>query len=100
MEIKINVDNINYDSVLKVLLPLLNKNSGGSENKIANKFIKMLGKGNFASKMLSLIPQESKDNMVMSFVNDQKDFIIGMISEKMSEFGIEAEINDIEISMD
>ena len=50
--------------------------------------------------MLSLIPQESKNNMVMHFVNDQRDFIINMISEKMSEVGIEAEIKDIEISKD
>lgn len=100
MEIRINVDNINYDSIIKVLLPLLSKNAGTSENKIANKFISMFGKGNFASKMLSLIPQESKDNMVMHFVNDQKDFIIETLSKKMDEFGIEAEIKNIEISKD
>lgn len=99
MEIKINIDNINYDSILKVLLPLLNKNNSESENKMKNKLLSMFG-GPFASKMLSLIPQESKDNMVMHFVNDQKDFIINMLSEKMSEVGIEAEIKDIEISKD
>lgn len=100
MEIKINVENINYDSIVKVLLPLLSKQSDSTENKIASKFIGMFGKGNFASKMLSFIPQESKDNMVMHFVNDQKDFIIEALSKKMDEFGIEAEIKDIEISKD
>ena len=99
MEIKINVDNINYDSIVKALMPLLNKNSDGTDNKMKNKILSMFG-GGFTTKMLSLIPQESKDNMVMHFVNDQKDFIINMISEKMSEHGIEAEIKDIEISKD
>ncbi len=99
MEIKIKVDNINYDSIVKVLLPLLNKNNSESENKMKNKLLSMLG-GPFASKMLSFIPQESKDNIVMHFINDQRDFIINMISEKMSEYGIEAEIKDIEISKD
>ena len=99
MEIKIKVDNINYDSVVKVLLPLLSKNNGESDNKMKNKIFGMFG-GPFASKMLSLIPQESKDNIVMHFVNDQKEFIIDMISEKMSRTGIEAEIKDIEISKD
>jgi len=100
MEIRINVDNINYDSIVKAIFPLLGKNDGAAENKMANKFIRMFGKGNFASKMLSLIPQESKDNMVMHFVNDQKDFIIETLSKKMNEFGIEAEIKNIEISKD
>lgn len=99
MEIKINVDNINYDSIVKVLVPLLNKNNDESENKMKNKVLSMFG-GPFASKMLSFIPQESKDNMVMHFVNDQRDFIINMISEKMRETGIEVEIKDIEISKD
>ena len=62
-----------------------------------NKILSMFG-APFASKMLSLIPQESKDNIVMHFINDQRDFIINMISEKMSEYGIEAEIKDIALS--
>lgn len=99
MEIRIKVDNINYDSIVKVLLPLLNKNNSENENKMKNKILSMFG-APFASKMLSLIPQESKDNIVMHFINDQRDFIINMISEKMSEYGIEAEIKDIEISKD
>lgn len=97
MEIKIKVENINYDSIVKVLLPLLNKNNGESDNKMKNKIIGMFG-GPFASKMLSFIPQESKDNMVMHFVNDQKEFIISIIKKKLVEFGIEVEINDIEIN--
>lgn len=97
MEIKIKVDNINYDSILKAVLPLLSKNGSEKENKLKNRIMKMFS-GPFAFKMLSLIPQESKDNMVMSFVNDQKDFIIEVLSEKMGEYGIEAEIKDIEIS--
>lgn len=98
-EIVVKVNNINCDSIIKVLLHLLNKNNGESDNKMKNKILSMFG-GPFAFKMLSLIPQESKDNMVMHFVNDQRDFIINMICEKISKAGIEAEIKDIEISMD
>ncbi len=100
MEIKIKVDNINYESILKVLMPLLSENKGDSEKKIASKFIAMFGKGTLATKMISLIPQDAKDNMVMHFVNDQKDFIISIIKEKLGELGIEVQINDIEITKD
>ena len=98
MEIRIKVDNINYESIVKVLMPLLNNNKEASENKIASKFMGMFGKGTLATKMLSLIPQESKDNMVMHFVNDQKEFIISTIKKKLGELGIEVDIDDIEIT--
>ena len=43
MEIRIKVDNINYDSIVKALLPLLNKNNGERDNKMKNKILSMFG---------------------------------------------------------
>lgn len=100
MIIRIKIDNIDYASVLKVLAPLISKVNTSADDNKAGKLIGMLGKGGISSGMLSLIPQETKDNMLITLVNGQKESILKLIRGLLKKHGIGVDVEDIELSED
>lgn len=101
MEIKIKIDDIDYASVLNVLMPLLAGSGTEIQDKSVQTVISLLGKSNdLSSKLFSVISQETKDNMCIQLMNSKKDFIIDTFSKLLSKNNISAKIKDIEFKND
>ncbi len=97
MNININIDNIDYDSIIDFVLPLLKENAKNSDSigmKALSKILSM--PGDIPKKMLSALSDEQKNDIVISLVNANSEKIIAAIEKSLAEKGITIDIKDIE----
>lgn len=95
MKIKAEIGSIDYDNIIKNALPLLKEKSDSKIMNIISGIINMPGE--LPLKMISAIPQETKNELVAYIINSKKDAIINVISESLAKRGFPVEISDIEI---
>lgn len=95
MEIKVTVNDIDYDTIIKNALPLLKEKSDNKIVKIVAGIIDM--PGDLPLKMISTIPQETKNEFVAYIVNLKKDAIANIITESLGKKGFPIEVGDIEM---
>ncbi len=98
MEVKIKVKDLDYDNLIKAVIPILKETAKSSDNcklKILSNVLKM--PGDIPVKMLSVLPQKKKDEIVAYLLNHYKDKIIIWIQDSLKDKGFIIEIDDIEI---
>lgn len=95
MQIKAKIDKIDYDNIIKNALPILKEKSDSKIMNIISGIINMPGE--LPLKMISAIPQETKNELVAYIINSKKDAIINIITESLSKRGFPVDISDIEI---
>ncbi len=95
MEIKVKVNDIDYDMIIKNALPLLREKSDNKIVKIIAGIIDMPGE--LPLKMISTIPQDTKNELVSYIVNLKKDAIAEIITESLGKKGFPIEVGDIEV---
>lgn len=95
MEIKVTVNDIDYDTIIKNALPLLKEKSDNKIVKIVAGIIDM--PGDLPLKMISTIPQETQNELVAYIVNLKKDTIANIITESLGKKGFPIEVGDIEM---
>lgn len=95
MKIKAEIGSIDYDNIIKNALPLLKEKSDSKIMNIISGIINMPGE--LPLKMISAIPQETKNDLVAYIINSKKDAIINVMSESLAKRGFPVEICDIEI---
>lgn len=98
MQITAEIGNIDYDNIIKNALPLLKEKSDSKIMNIISGIINMPGE--LPLKMISAIPQETKNDLVAYIINSKKDAIINVMSESLAKRGFPVEICDIEIITD
>lgn len=99
MEIKIKVNEIDYESLIRASLPVLKKKAKTSDSgtlKLVAGILEM--PGDIPLKMLSALSKEKKDEIVIYLVEHYKENIILWIQKSLRDKGIVAEISDIEIT--
>lgn len=95
MEIKVKIDNIDYDTIIKNALPLLKEKTDSKIVKIVAGIIDMPGE--LPLKMISTIPQDTKNELVAYIVNLKKDAIANIITEGLRKKGFPVEVGEFEI---
>lgn len=95
MKIKAEIGSIDYDNIIKNALPLLKEKSDSKIMNIISGIINMPGE--LPLKMISAIPQGTKNDLVAYIINSKKDAIINVMSESLAKRGFPVEICDIEI---
>ena len=91
IEIKIQIDNIDYDSAADTLLPLLADQLACSTD---NPMLKQLFSGrqrlslSAAKSFISVLPKEKKDELVVKYMNSNKV----QLSQKLMQFAADNKI--------
>ena len=99
MELRIKVNEIDYDSLIKASLPVLKKKAKTSDRGVLKLVAGILEMpGDIPLKMLSALSKETKDEIVIYLVEHYKENIILWIQKSLLDKGIVAEISDIEIT--
>ena len=99
IEIKMTVDDVDYEEILETLYPLLEERL---YNKIENPLLagllsKMKGLPMVTIKaMLKTLPQKPKDELVVLCLNYYKENIVRMLTDTLERHGIPLNIQDME----
>lgn len=99
IEIKMTVDDVDYEEILETLYPLLEERL---YNKIENPLLagllsKMKGLPMVTIKaMLKTLPQKTKDELVVLCLNYYKENIVRMLTDTLERHGIPLNIQDME----
>ena len=99
IEIKMTVDDVDYEEILETLYPLLEERL---YNKIENPLLagllsKMKGLPVVTIKaMLKTLPQKTKDELVVLCLNYYKENIVRMLTDTLERHGIPLNIQDME----
>ena len=99
IEIKMTVDDVDYEEILESLYPLLEERL---YNKIENPLLagllsKMKGLPMVTIKaMLKTLPQKTKDELVVLCLNYYKENIVRMLTDTLERHGIPLNIQDME----
>ena len=97
IEVKILVDDIDYDSVADLLMPIVGdklQEKGGIVGKLGSKKERLSG---VAHKVLGKMSQEKKDQTVVNLATKKHDLIIEKISGLVAKKGIGVKIKDVSI---
>jgi len=97
MEIKAKIGNIDYTNIIKNALPLLKEKNDSKIMGIISGIINM--PGDLPMKMISAMPQETKDELVAYIINSKKEKFINIITESLEKKGFPIEISDLEITV-
>lgn len=98
MEITAKIGNVDYDNIIKNALPILREKNDSKIVSIISGIINMPGE--LPLKMISAIPQETKNELVAYIINYKKDSIIKIITESLEKKGFPVEISDMKIITD
>jgi len=98
MKITLDINDIDYGALVEVFLPMVH-------DKLAEKDVtgpailaKIAGMPpSIAGKMIDMLPQETKDELVVYLINSNKGKIAELLQNTLANKGIELRIDDIEI---
>lgn len=100
MKITLNINNIDYDSIIEQSIPLLKEKAKADNNVLLKTISGILSlPGDIPRKMLNALPQETKDELVVYLINSNKDKIAELLQNTLADKGFALQIDDIEISM-
>ncbi|MBR3995591.1 MAG: hypothetical protein IKI97_09970 [Clostridia bacterium] len=98
MKITLNINNIDYESIIDQSIPLLKEKAPADNNILLKTISGILSMpGDIPKKMLNALPQETKDELVVYLINSNKDKIAELLQNTLANKGIELRIDDIEI---
>lgn len=98
MKLTLNINRINYESVIEQAIPLL-KEKAKNDNSILFKTLSgiLSMPGDIPKKMMNALPQETKDDIVVYLINNYREKLIGWIQGTLVNKGLDLNIEDIEI---
>lgn len=98
MKITLNINNIDYESIIDKSVPLLKEKEQADNNILLKTISGILSMpGDIPKKMLNALPQETKDELVVYLINSNKVKIAELLQNILANKGIELRIDDIEI---
>ena len=72
MEVKIKLENIDHESVINMILPVIARKNDAIEDRTLSNFVSFADIMNVSSdsltKMLDFIPQDVKDNIIFTLL--------------------------------
>ena len=89
MKITMEINDIDYGAIAEQLLPLVGdklSDKDGISNTMLAKFLVM--PPSVAKSMINLMPQKTKDEILVTLINKQKERIVEKVTETAREKGI------------
>lgn len=104
MKIELEVGDFDHEAVIEMMLPIIIENKDAIENKTLSNLAKMAGtmkiSGNTVAKMVSRIPKDVKNEIIVYFVNNHKETVIKFMEKIMAKNGFNVKLNNIKIEKD
>lgn len=98
MKITLNIDNINYESIIDRFIPFLKGRAETDNNVLLKTIVAILNMpGDLPKKTLNALPQEMKDELVIYIINKNKERISVFMQDALANKGFELKISDLEI---
>lgn len=97
MEIKIEIDDVDYDSLVELMMPMLMDHFSGDTDDLRTRLL-LLSKGFTESTVrtiLSLMSKEKKDELFIKMINKNKPRIMDMLTEMAMSKGVRMKISDV-----
>ena len=100
MKITLNINNIDYESIIEQSIPLLKEKAKADNNILLKTISGILSMpGDIPKKMLNALPQETKDELIVYLINSNKGKIAELLQNTLANKGFALQIDDIEISI-
>ena len=100
MKIALNINNIDYESIIEQSIPLLKEKAKADNNILLKTISGILSMpGDIPKKMLNALPQETKDELIVYLINSNKGKIAELLQNTLANKGFALQIDDIEISI-
>ena len=98
IEIKIKIDEVDYDSAVGTLIPMLLKKQS-SKNPIFNLLKKIEGLPvNAVKAALSVIPKKTRDELAVTCLNYYSEDIARELAKIVGKNGIRLTVQDVQVS--
>lgn len=100
IELKLKIENIDYDSLADLLAPALKDRIDSSEFPAWARLLFLAGgmDGAAFKKILSSVPNDAIDDFVVKLLNDKSDKAAEIIEELAASKGINIKIADVSAS--
>lgn len=101
MEIKIKIDNVDYDALADLMMPMLIDHLSNDKDDVVTRLM-LLSQGfteSAVKKLLARMSQEKKDELLVKLINKNKPKIMGMLMDMAASKGIRVSVNDVEASV-
>lgn len=97
IEIKLKIEDIDYDSVADILAPALKDRIDGSEFPAWARLLFLAGgmNGDAFKKILSRVPKDAIDDFVVKLLNEKGDKTAEFLEEIASSKGVNIKISDV-----
>ena len=98
MKITLELNDIDYSALVKVLLPVIQTKLEEKDGAIASILAKVAGMSpGIAGKMIDMMPQETKDEIAIMLINKNRDKIIENVLKYANQEGIHFRIDNFEV---
>ena len=101
IEIKLQIDDIDYDTAIDVLLPVLaDQMAKGTENPMLRRLFTGGQKlsASAAKSFISIMPKEKKDELVVKYINSNKADVSKKLMQLGAKNNVHLKIKDIKAS--
>ena len=100
IELKIKIEDIDYDSLADILAPALKDRIESSEFPAWARLLFLAGgmDGAAFKKILSRVPDDAIDDFVVKLLNEKSDKAAAMLEELAATKGINLKITDVSAS--
>lgn len=98
IEIRIDIDDIDYSNIVSKVLPTVReKLSRDSEDNSTKKLLADILKivGNLPVTMIDVLPQNVKDEMAVSIINNSKNKLIELAENTAEKYDVGVKVYDI-----
>ena len=100
IEIKLKIENIDYDSLADIIAPMLKEKLDNGDFPAWARLLFMAGgmNGDAVRKILSRIPENKREEMIIQLLNKNSKAAAEMLENLAATRGIGIKIGDIEAS--
>ena len=97
IELKLKIDNVDYDSLADILAPALKDRIESSEFPAWARLLFLAGgmDGSAFKKILSRVPSDAIDEFVVKLINDKSGQAAKMIEDMAASKGINIKVSDV-----
>ena len=98
MKITLEVDELDYGSLIAALLPMVHEKMEKEESSVANKIILKLTSlsPSIVKKMVNLMPKETQNEIVVLLINKNRDKILSLVENLAKENEISLKLGNLE----
>ena len=98
MKITLEINDLDYGSVVAALLPMVHEKLEKEDGSVTNKILLKLTAVSpaIAKKMVNLLPKETQNEIVALLINKNKDKIVDLVTKLAEKKEVSLKIGNLE----